>query len=73
MFVFFVAGFDTSTTAMNFALYELARDQEVQEKLRKEINHVLELNNGQLTYEAIKEMKYLQQVFDGMYFQGGTD
>ncbi|KAH8401696.1 hypothetical protein KR009_007399 [Drosophila setifemur] len=61
-FIFFVAGFETSSTTMGFALYELARNQDVQNKLRKEINDVLGKHNNEFTYEGIKEMKYLEQV-----------
>ncbi|EDV35775.1 uncharacterized protein Dana_GF12300 [Drosophila ananassae] len=61
-FIFFVAGFETSSTTMGFALYELALNQDVQDKLRKEINDVLAKNNNEYTYEGIKEMKYLEQV-----------
>ncbi|KAH8401697.1 hypothetical protein KR009_007398, partial [Drosophila setifemur] len=61
-FIFFLAGFETSSTTMGFALYELARHQDIQDKLRKEINDVLGKNNNEFTYEGIKEMKYLEQV-----------
>ncbi|KAL5285748.1 hypothetical protein ACFFRR_007435 [Megaselia abdita] len=61
-FLFFIAGFDTSSTTMSFALYELAHNQEIQEKLRKEINETLEKNNGEMTYEATNEIPYLDQV-----------
>ncbi|KAH8275378.1 hypothetical protein KR026_006051, partial [Drosophila bipectinata] len=61
-FIFFVAGFETSSTTMGFALYELAQNQDVQDKLRKEIKDVLAKNNNEVTYEGIKEMKYLEQV-----------
>ncbi|KAH8290779.1 hypothetical protein KR054_005866 [Drosophila jambulina] len=61
-FIFFVAGFETSSTTMGFALYELARHQDVQDKLRTEINDVLGKHNNEFTYEGVKEMKYLEQV-----------
>lgn len=37
----------------------------MQEKLRQEINSVLAKHNGEITYEAMQEMKYLQMVIDG--------
>jgi cytochrome P450 family 6 len=46
-------------------LYELARHEDIQEKLRREINSVLEQHNGQMTYDSIQDMKYLSQVIDG--------
>ncbi|XP_037713923.1 probable cytochrome P450 6a23 isoform X2 [Drosophila subpulchrella] len=61
-FIFFLAGFETSSTTMGFALYELARNQDVQDKVRKEIDNVIEKHNNEITYEGIKEMKYLEQV-----------
>ncbi|XP_070851277.1 probable cytochrome P450 6a23 [Drosophila suzukii] len=61
-FIFFVAGFETSSTTMGFALYELARNQDVQDRLREEITNVLGKHNNEFTYEGIKEMKYLEQV-----------
>ncbi|XP_022230418.1 probable cytochrome P450 6a23 [Drosophila obscura] len=61
-FIFFVAGFETSSTTMGFALYELAQNQDTQNKLRKEINDVLAKHNNEFTYEGVKEMKFLEQV-----------
>ncbi|XP_005184401.2 probable cytochrome P450 6a13 [Musca domestica] len=60
--VFFLAGFDTSSTTISFCLYELALNQEVQDKVRQEILEVLGNNNNQLTYESLKDMKYLDMV-----------
>lgn len=67
VFLFFVAGFDTSSSAMMFMLYELARHPEIQDKLRNEINEVLKKDDDKITYENIKEITYLQQVFDGKF------
>ena len=65
-YVFFLAGFETSSTAMTFALYELATNLHVQDKLRKEINTVLAKHDGQLTYAAVMEMAYLEKVLHGI-------
>lgn len=52
---------------MNYALYELAQQPDLQERLREEINEVLEQSNGEITYDNIKQMPYLQQVLDGKF------
>ncbi|ERL93976.1 cytochrome P450 6a2 [Dendroctonus ponderosae] len=61
---FFIAGFETSSTTMHNVLYELARNPDVQEKTREEINNVLKKHGGVLTYEAVQDMTYFRQVID---------
>jgi cytochrome P450 family 9 len=63
-FIFFVAGFETSSTLMSFAAHEIAINPNVEEKLQNEIDKVLENTNGQPSYEAINEMKYLSSVIN---------
>jgi len=65
VFVFYVAGFETSSSTMSYCLYELAQNQDIQDRLRNEIQTVLEEQEGQLTYESIKAMTYLNQVISG--------
>ncbi|KAI2474278.1 hypothetical protein C4B38_000346 [Diabrotica virgifera virgifera] len=60
--LFWIAGYETSSTATSFALLELGRNKDIQNKLRDEIKRVLDKHNNELTYEAIQEMKYLEQV-----------
>lgn len=67
-FIFFIAGFETSSTATTFALYELAKNVELQDKAREEIRHVLQKYGGEMTYEAIQDMKYLRCILDGKSF-----
>ncbi|RZC35581.1 p450 domain containing protein [Asbolus verrucosus] len=62
--VFFVANFETSSTLMTFALFELAKNQYIQEKVRNEINKLLNKYNGSITYDFIDELKYMNQVLD---------
>ena len=65
-FVFFLGGFETSSTTISNALYELALNYSIQDKLRKEIKEELEKTGRELTYESVKNMKYLHKVFQGM-------
>lgn len=61
---FFLAGFETTGSTMSFALYELSLNPSVQNRLREEILRVIE-SNGNITYEAIQKMKYLDMIVDG--------
>lgn len=65
VFIFFLAGFETSSTTMTFTLYELALNVELQTKLRNEIKMVISKHSGQFTYEAMMDMGYLDQVING--------
>lgn len=64
-FVFFAAGFETSSMTISNALYELALNQELQKKLREEIKEFDTKNSGDWKYETIKQMTYLDKVFKG--------
>lgn len=66
VFVFFIAGFETSSTTASFALYELAMNPDVQSILAKEIDEVTAKHDGKITYNSLLEMNYLTQVIEGM-------
>ncbi|KAL7292080.1 hypothetical protein TKK_0014355 [Trichogramma kaykai] len=63
-FLFFVAGFETSSSTISNALYELAQHQPIQDKLRREIYEELERCDGQIKYDSIKNMSYMDKVFN---------
>jgi cytochrome P450 family 6 len=62
--VFFTGGFETTSTTMSFCLFELAKNKDIQANLRSEMDTVLS-EHGDITYEAVMEMKYLDRVVSG--------
>lgn len=66
-FVFYIAGFETSSTTMSYCMYEMAKNPEIQRKVQDEIDTVLERHGGQMTYDSLNEMKYLECCIDGKY------
>lgn len=65
-YLFFSAGYETSSTTMSFCAYELARNPAVQQKTYDSIETILENHDGKLTYEALSEMTYIDNVVAGM-------
>lgn len=63
-FIFFLAGFETTSTTISFALFEMAQNQEIQQKAREEVQCLLE-KHGDINYESIMEMHYLDTVIFG--------
>ncbi|XP_078036918.1 cytochrome P450 6B4-like [Augochlora pura] len=62
---FFVlrGGHETTASAMSWALHELAQHQDIQDNLLKEIEQYMEKYNGEITYETMEQMEYLDKVF----------
>lgn len=60
-FVFYLAGFETSSTTVTFCLYELSMHQDIQDRVRQEIRTVLK-KHGELSYNAVNDMPYLHKV-----------
>ncbi|KAJ1530200.1 hypothetical protein ONE63_005127 [Megalurothrips usitatus] len=63
-FVFFLAGFETSSSALGNTMTELAHNPDVQDKARAEVQRVLAKHGGQITYEALHDLTYLEQVIE---------
>lgn len=64
-FIFFVAGFETSSSTMMFCLYELAKNPDIQEQARQHIQRHLANYKNELTYECLQEMDYLEKIVYG--------
>lgn len=62
-FLFFLAGYDTITSALLATAYELSLNPEVQEKLYNEIDQSeRNLNGKPMSYEGLQKLKYLDMV-----------
>lgn len=61
-FIFFFGGFESTSTLMCFAAYEVGINEDVQRRLQEEIDQALEKCNGKVTYDVMNDMKYLDAV-----------
>ncbi|XP_015598534.2 cytochrome P450 9e2-like [Cephus cinctus] len=61
-FVFFLAGFETVSTLMCYMLHELVLNPDIQQKLREEVDQVTSGADGEVTYEMLQKMKYMDMV-----------
>jgi len=59
-FIFFLGGFETSSTAMCFAVHKIAANPEIQMKLQQEIDKILDESNGEVSYEVINRLEYFK-------------
>lgn len=66
-FDFLSAGYADSTSTLAYCMYELSlpQNQHIQREARREIQSVLEDDDGELTYEGLKKMVYCKQIIDG--------
>ncbi|XP_052740447.1 cytochrome P450 9e2-like isoform X2 [Bicyclus anynana] len=60
--IFLVAGFETVSSALTSALYELANNKDVQDKLAEEIKEFDAKNNGKMDFETVSSMNYMDMV-----------
>ncbi|XP_015177367.1 PREDICTED: cytochrome P450 9e2-like [Polistes dominula] len=63
-FIFFLAGFDTSSTLMCFMVYELSLHQDIQKRLREEIDEALLRTNGEFNYEDLSKLTYMDMIIN---------
>ncbi|KAJ8953901.1 hypothetical protein NQ318_019141 [Aromia moschata] len=60
--IFFFAGFDSISSLICFSSYEIAINQNIQNRLRQEIRETLKDCGGKLTYDGLMKMKYLDMI-----------
>lgn len=62
VFLFFLAGFETTSSALSFALYEIAKNKNIQDKLQNNIDMVMKQYEGSWSSQFFNDMKYLDKV-----------
>ncbi|KMQ86506.1 cytochrome p450 9e2-like protein [Lasius niger] len=60
-FIFFIAGFGTSSALMCFVAHELAVNPDIQDRLREEVQQHLAEGN-EISYESLSKMTYMDMV-----------
>nr|BAN21142.1 cytochromeP450 [Riptortus pedestris] len=60
-FVFLLAGFETTSDCLNYVAFLLSKNKKVQDKAREEVIKIKQ-KYGEFSYEAVKEMTYLENV-----------
>jgi cytochrome P450 len=63
--LFLIAGFETSSTLLTFAAYELALNPELQDRARDEVQAALAEHDGEFVYEALAKMPFLENILNG--------
>lgn len=58
----YAEGYETPSSVLSFAIYEMAKNPDIQERLYEEITEVLAKYDGVCTFQALQEMKYLESV-----------
>lgn len=59
VFVFYIAGSESSTSTVAYTMYELTQNVEIMKRAQKDIKDTLNKFNGEITYESINEMKFI--------------
>lgn len=62
-FFLFLSGTDTVSNSLTFLAYEIAINQDIQQKMYDEISEINDsLNGAPLSYDTLPKLKYLEQV-----------
>lgn len=62
-FIFILAGFETTSSALTYALYLLSKNPEVQNKARLEAQKVFKEHGRSM--ESLKKLTYLEWIING--------
>lgn len=66
VFLFLLAGFESTSTSVAFALYELAQNQEIQDRARHEVQWAMQKHHNNFSYECMQDLIYLNQIMQGI-------
>ncbi|XP_070497146.1 cytochrome P450 6d3-like [Chironomus tepperi] len=61
VFLFYIAGAETSSSTISYMIYELARNDELMARAKADIEETLKKHDGKITYESIKDMPFIDR------------
>lgn len=64
-FIFYIAGQETTSSGAAFTIFELAQYPDLLARAQNEVHEVLARHNGQLSYDALQEMPFLDLCLQG--------
>lgn len=67
MFEFVTGTIEPTAVLVTAALYELARDNEIQNRLRDHLDSVLDEHQQQVTIDQLDRLNYLENVLRGKF------
>lgn len=67
IFLFYVAGYNTSSSIISYSLWELARQPKLLKRVQNEVDAALEKHKGVINGETIAEMDFLELCVKGAY------
>lgn len=59
VFVFYIAGSESSSSTVAYTMYELTQNERLMERAREDIKSTLAKHAGELSYESIMDMKFI--------------
>lgn len=71
-FIFLLAGSESISSTLSFAMYHIAKNPVIQSQLTKEIDTAV-AKHGVWTYQAVKDMTFLDQIVQGYLLYGILD
>ena len=60
--IILVAGYDTTGTTLAFVCYQLAKNPDIQNRLREEVQEITNDSDRDITYDDLNKMTYMDQV-----------
>ena len=60
--VILIAGYDTTANTLSYVCYELAKNPDIQERLREEVDDIIDDDCKNIKYEQLQKMPYMDKV-----------
>lgn len=59
VFIFYIAGSESSSSAIAYTLYELTQNEDLMKRAQEDVEESLKKHEGEMTYDSIMDMKFI--------------